>query len=331
MKNLKLYLILAILIIIAGIFYFSNNKGTLNLRNADFSVESPGEVTKVEMIKPDEKLILEKENNQWKVNDKYNATQKYVENLLLALNRVVVLSPVSKAEKEQVASILKADGVLVKVYKNRRALKEFYVSKPAMNKERTYMMMENSSEPFIVSIPAFNGLLAELFVPDENYWRNKTIFDYEPQHIEKIKVEYPQKPESSFQVVNYNDGTFAIQNPGKNSFVEDFNVEKVARYFTYYQRIIFDDVVSGLTKSKTDSVLQSEPYCIISVLDDQGNKNKITIYQKPSEKKIDEFGQKVKFDYHRAYATFNDNYELITVQYYIFDPLFKEIDYFRSQ
>ena len=190
MKNLKLYLILVILIVVAGFFYFSNNKGTLNLRNADFSIDSPEDITKIQIISPGEELNLELKNNQWKVNDKYWATQKYVENLILALNRVTVMSPVSKSEKEQVASILKADWILVKVNKNRRTIKEFYVSKPEMNKEKTYMMMENSSDPFVVNIPAFRGLLAELFVVDENYWRNKTIFDYEPQNIENIKVEY---------------------------------------------------------------------------------------------------------------------------------------------
>ncbi|MCB2195534.1 MAG: DUF4340 domain-containing protein [Bacteroidetes bacterium] len=329
MKNLKLYLILAVLIIIAGIFYFSNNKGTLNLRVADFSVDQYQDITKIEIISPQEKLKLELTNNQWKVNDKYWATEKYVKNLLLALNRLTILSPVSKAEKEQVASILKADGMLVKVYKNRRTVKEFYVSKPSMNQEKTYMMMKKSSEPFIVSIPAFRGLLADLFITDENYWRNKTIFDYEPQNIKSIRVEYPEEQIKSFQVNNYNDGTFAVQNLVETKFIEDFDVEKVARYFTYYQRIVFEDVVRDLSQGKIDSVLKATPYCIITVKDDSDEENKITIYRKPSEKKYDEFGQELKFDYDRAYASFNQNKELIIIQYYIFDPLFKEIDYFR--
>jgi len=142
MKNLKLYLILIVLIIIAGIFYFSNNKGSLNLRNASFDIESPNEITKIEFSTTENKLILEKESNQWKVNRKYRATNDYVENLALALSRITVLSPVSRAEKEQVASILQKDGILVEIFKNRRSIKIFYVSKPAMNKEKTYMIME---------------------------------------------------------------------------------------------------------------------------------------------------------------------------------------------
>ncbi|MCK5170086.1 MAG: hypothetical protein KAQ75_09410, partial [Bacteroidales bacterium] len=133
----------------------------------------------------------------------------------------------------------------------------------------------------------------------------------------------------SFSVINYNDGTFAIQNLSNNAFVVDFNVDKVARYFTYFQRIVFEDVVRNLDQVETDSILQTKPFNVITVETIQGNVNKIAIYRKPSESEFDEFGKKAQFDYDRAYATLNNNNELIIIQYYIFDPLFKEIDYFR--
>ena len=329
MKNIKFYLILVILVAIAAIYYFSNSKGSLKLRNVSFAIESTEGITKVQISSPNETITLNKEFENWKVNNKYKARDKYVENLILALNRVVVLSPVSKAEKEQVASILKADGILVEVFKKNRTIKKYYVSKPAMNSSKTYMMMPKSDEPFVVQIPAFKGLLAQLFVIDENYWRNKTIFDYQPQNISNIIVEYPQNEIKSFQVFNYNDGTFAIQKLSDKTFIKEFNVEKLVRYFTYYQRIAFEDIAKNISQEESDSVLQTIPYCVIEVKDLTGDKNKISIYRKPSEKEFDEFGHKIKFDYNFAYATFNDNRELITIQYYIFDPLFKEIDYFR--
>ena len=329
MKNIRLFLVLVVLIVIAGIYYFSNSKGTLNLRNASFALESPGEITKIELKSENETLLLKKEPDGWKVNNKYRATDSYVENLNLILSRITVLSPVSKVEKEQVASILQNDGILVGVYRNRKSLKKFYVSKPSMNKEKTYMMMERSTDPFIVRIPAFKGLLAELFIQDENYWRNKTVFDYEPQNIESIMLEYPENEEKSFKAINYNDGTFAIQKLDDNKFLEDYNVDKLARYFTYYQRIAFDDIVTNLDQNQTDSILNSSPYCVISVKDESGVENKIKIYRKPSDNEVDEFGNKIKFDYDKAYATLNNNNELIIIEYYIFDPLFKEIDYFR--
>jgi hypothetical protein len=329
MKNLKLLVVLIVLIIIAGIYYFSNSKGSLNLRNTSFAVESLNIITKIQLSTPDDKLILEKEFDHWKVNNKYRAQDRSIKNFMMAINRIDVLSPVSKIEKEQVASILKADGILVEVFKKNRTLKKYYVSKPEMINSKTYMMMFKSSEPFVVRIPSYKGLVADLFVIDENFWRDKTIFNYQPQNIKIISVEYPENMSKSFRVVNYNDGTFAIQNLRSNTFVENFNVDKVARYFTYFQRIVFEDVVENLYETMVDSVLQTEPFNIITVEDIQGNTNKIAVFRKPTEIEFDEFGKKARFDYDRAYATFNNNNELIIIQYYIFDPLFKEIDYFR--
>jgi len=329
MKNLRLYIILAVLIIIAGIFYFSNTKGTLNLRNASFAIKSPDEISRIELSSNDQELVLDKRSGNWKVNNKYRATDKYVENLTEALSRITVLTPVSKAEKQQVSSILKKDGVVVEVFGKRRSIKKFYVGKPAMNREKTYMMMEDSNEPFVTHIPSFKGLIAKLFVLDESHWRNKMIFDYKPQNIETIGVEYPQESKKSFKAMNYHDGTFAIRNISEDELLQDFNVDKLARYFTYYQRIVFEDVAVNLTKNEIDSVLNSSPFCIISVKDDSHHENKITIYRKPADIELDEFGNKLRFDYDLAYATLNNNQELITIQYYIFDPLLKEIDYFR--
>lgn len=329
MKNLRLYIILAVLITIAGIFYFSNTKGTLNLRNASFAIKSPDAILRIALSSSDQRLVLEKKSGDWKVNNKYRATDKYVQNLKEALSRIAVLTPVSKAERQQVASILKKDGILVEVFGKRRSIGKFYVGKPSMNREKTYMMMEDSNEPFITHIPAFKGLIAELFVLEESYWRNKIVFDYKPQNIETIRVEYPWESNKSFKAINYHDGTFAIRNIGKDEFLQDFNVDKLARYFTYYQRIVFEDVVVNLTQTEIDSVLNSTAFSVISVKDDSNHENKITIYRKPATIELDEFGNKVRFDYDLAYATLNNNQELITIQYYIFDPLLKEIDYFR--
>ncbi len=329
MKNIKLLIILVVLIVIAGIYFFSNSKGSLNLRNSSFAIELPEDITKIQISTPDEKLVLEKKNDYWKVNNKYRATGRNIKNFMMAIRLIEVLSPVSKVEKEQITSILKADGIIVEIFKKNRTLKKYYVSKPEMNNSKTYMMMYKSSEPFVVRIPSFKGLVADIFIIDENFWRDKTIFNYQPQNIKNISVEYPENPSKSFRVINYNDGTFAIQNIIDDTFVEDFNIDKVARYFTYFQRIVFEDMVSNLNQTEVNSILQTKPFNIITVENIQGNKNKITIYRKPPEKEFDEFGQKVLFDYDRAYATFNNNNELIIIQYYIFDPLFKEIDYFR--
>ena len=65
------------------------------------------------------------------------------------------------------------------------------------------------------------------------------------------------------------------------------------------------------------------------VEDADGVKNSIKVFRKPAPNKIDEFGQKAEFDYNKAYGVLNNANEIILIQYYIFDPILKEIDYFR--
>lgn len=53
------------------------------------------------------------------------------------------------------------------------------------------------------------------------------------------------------------------------------------------------------------------------------------MYRKPAPNKLDEFGQNAEFDYNKAYGVLNNANEIILLQYYKFDPILKEIDYFR--
>jgi len=135
-------------------------------------------------------------------------------------------------------------------------------------------------------------------------------------------------PEKSFTLKNFNDGSFALLNH-KSQPESNFSVEKAARYFTYFQNIQFEDVLSGWSIEKKDSVLKSKPYIIISVQDMNGVESNLKIFRKQSDNGIDDFGEKTEFDMNRAYAMLNNNNELLLIQYYTFDPLLKEIDYFR--
>lgn len=330
MKFNKLtYIIVIALFSIAMLYFFSNSKSSFSIRNTSFAIESVERISCIKIISKEKELVLKKDVQKWIVNNKYQVKNKSINILLEAVNRIDLLAPVSNLESEQVASLLKSDGIILEFFKGKRQIKKYYVSKPSMSKSKTYMMMYKSNKPFIVHIPAFKGLVSYLFVVDENYWRDKTVFNYQPQNIKEINVEYPNNQQKSFKLINYNNSTFAVQARGNDKFVDNFNVKKVTRYFTYFQRINFEKVVLNLNKNQIDSVLNKMPFVIISVEDIYGTKNSLKIYRKPPNQELDEFGQKAKFDYDRAYGVLNDADELILLQYYIFDPLLKEIDYFR--
>lgn len=325
----KSLLVVFILLMIATAYFINDSKGTLVRRNTHFAIEETKKIDKIKISSSDEEITLVKESEHWKINDKYIARKRIVDNFLMVLNRIQIASPISENEKERIAAMLKEEGVLVEIYRKNRTLRKYYVSTPDIDKHKTYMMMAKRGDPITVRIPSFKGLVAELFSIDQSLWRDKSVFDYQPQNIKSITTEYPGDSSKSFTVINFGDGTFALKQPFKNLFVEDYNMERVVRYFTYFQGIEFERIEKELSKQKIDSLLQSAPFCKISVTNVDDFTNSINIYRKPPEKELDEFGNKLNYDYNRAYAIFNQNNELIIIQYYIFDPLLKEIDYFR--
>jgi len=325
----KTLLVVFILLIIATAYFFNDSKGTLGSRNTHFAIEETKKIDKIKIFSPDEEITLVKESEQWKINDKYIARQSIVNNFLMALSRIQIAAPISENEKERIATVLEKEGILVEIYRKNRIPRKYYVSTSDIDNHKTYMMMAKRGDPITVRIPSFKGLVAELFSIDQSLWRNKSVFDYQPQNIKSITTEYPGDSSKSFTLINFGDGTFALKQPYKNLFVEDFNIERVVRYFIYFQGIDFERIEKELSKQKTDSLLHSAPFCIISLTNVDDFTNSITIYRKPPEKEFDEFGNKLTYDYNRAYAIFNQNNELIIIQYYIFDPLLKEIDYFR--
>jgi len=328
-NNLKYIFVLVVLLIFASLYYFSNTKGTLNLKKANFSIDNPEDVTKIKLITSEIEILLNKKSDHWELNNNYRARTKTVFEFLRVLSSIDVHSPVSKTEKEQVASILKAEGIIVEVYKNKRVVKSFYVSKPSMNKEKTYMMMNRSDQPYVARIPLFKGNLADLFTTNENLWRDRILFDYQPQNMKEISISYTENPEKSFLATNYGDGSFSLKESSSDSYVESFDIEKLSRYFTYFQNIGFESIATNLTEIETATVLNSMPFVTIKVEDSDGRINKLRIYKKLADREIDEFGKKIEFDFNRAYALFNENNEILIIQYYICDPILKEIDYFR--
>lgn len=329
MKIKLSYIVIVLLGIIASVYFFSNSKGTLNKHESSFAVESIEKITEIQIKEGENTVFLKKENNNWKVDGKYQVKEWNINNFLIAVNRLEILTPVSKVENEQIKMLLEKDGIGVEFFSGKRRVKKYIVSKPSMNRSKTYMLMNRSDQTFVVRIPSFKGLVSNLFVAKENYWRDKTVFNYLPQNIKNIITQYPANNAKSYKLINYNDGSFALQTLSSEEFIDDFKVDKAARFFTNFQNIHFNNVLSDIDRSVSDSILNSMPYAIVSVEDVEGVENSIKIFRKQAPNKLDEFGQKAEFDYNKAYGVLNNANEIILIQYYIFDPILKEIDYFR--
>ncbi|MDA3778921.1 MAG: DUF4340 domain-containing protein [Bacteroidales bacterium] len=327
-KNRVYLLLIVVLIVLSGIVFFNKSNKTLS-KASNFSVKKKQGVTKVVLSLNTTTTVLEKSNKQWIVNNKFLVRSKAISSFLKVLSRIDVLAPVSYARQVDAKNKLDTNSVFVEIYKNHRKLKSYYLSLPSSENSKTYITKEKDSEIFVARIPSHSGNIAVLFVLDENYWRNKIVFDYKPQQIKSVLVKIPSEPKSSFKITNFNDGSFSIKAIDKTIKIDNFNVKKAARYFTYFRNISFIDIAK-ISSRKEDSILNSDALYSISLEDINGYMQKIDIYRKPQTHNQKTQNSAYNFDPNIAYGCINDSKEIIEIKYYKIDLLMKELKYFLT-
>lgn len=321
-KNNLIIIIFIILVIISIVIYFTNKSGTLKKELRDFAVADTSTVDKIFMVnKANQQVLLEKNGNDWTVNGKFLARKDAVTVLLKTLHRMDVKSPVSKSAFDNVVKSLATQSTKVEVYQNKNLVKTFYVGGPTQDNFGTFMMLENSSTPFIIHIPGFAGYLSSRFFIEETLWRSTSIYRYKFQEIAEITVEQPVKPESGFKILSANNRYEII--PLDNKLQKsNFDTTSVKEYISLFKNINFEYLVSEIKQSKKDSILASVPYFVISVKDVNGKTNTLKSFLRPGDGLIDDDGKPYEFDPDRLYAVL-DNGDFVIIQYYVFDPLFR--------
>ncbi|OFX48723.1 MAG: hypothetical protein A2046_03775 [Bacteroidetes bacterium GWA2_30_7] len=315
-------LIFILLIIISAIIYFTNKSGTLKKELRDFAIADTSTVDKIFMVnKVNQQVTLEKINGDWMVNGKFNARKDAINVLLKTLFRMDVKSPVSKSSFDNVVKNLAAQSTKVEIYQNKNLVKTIYVGGPTQDNYGTYMMLENSSTPFIIHIPGFAGYLTTRFFVEESLWRATNIFNYKFQEISEITVEQPVKPENGFKIKSSNN-QYDIM-PLDNKIPKmNFDEALVKEYISRFKNINFEYLATEIKQSKKDSVLASVPYFIISVKDVNGKNNTVKTFLRPADGLLDDDGKPYEFDPDRLYAQLI-NGDFVIIQYYVFDPLFR--------
>ena len=92
--------------------------------------------------------------------------------------------------RQAVADVVKdmaTEGIKVEIYaKNGKALRTFYVGGSTSDDRGTFMMMENSNEPYVMHIQGFQGMLRPRFHTDEQDWRDRFVFKLKPEDIKMV-------------------------------------------------------------------------------------------------------------------------------------------------
>jgi len=343
-KNTLTILITLVLAIIAAYLFYTRKEGTIRQELKDFAIEDTSAITKIFLVDmANNQVTLEKiKPGHWMVNGRYKVRNDLIDVLLKTMKNLEVKSPVARAARENVIKRLATVAVKVEIYQNNNDEpgKVYYVGGATQDKYGTYMLLENSSEPFIMSIPYFSGYLTTRYNTDEYEWRDKMVFNYQFKDIAGVKVEYFKNPEYSFAIANTGNWTYTLRSLQNDELIANYDTTNLKIYLTFFKNVQFEGFVRNMDEAYCDSIVSYLPVCTITVSDMSGKTTKVRAFLKPVPKGgVDTDGNPIEYDVDRMYALIDarpvgrddrsgDERQLVTIQYFVFDKLFLTIDDF---
>jgi len=344
-KNRIILIITIILAAIAFFFIYTTTKSTISKSHSDFAIEDTSTVTKIFLTdKSNNKVVLVKNSpGSWSVNSKYPASNDQMGIFLKTLTKLEVKSPVAKAARNNVIRRLSSIAVKAEIYQtvyridfwgiklfpHEKLVKTYYVGDATQNNLGTYMLLEDSDEPFIMHIPGFRGFLNSRYSTLEKDWRDHSIVSIEISNIKSVKLEFPSSPDSSYLVENTGNTRFTLTALKSNSQVPDYDTLKLLESLSAFRDIRFESLITDLKLHNRDSIIKTAPFHVLTITDLSGKSTVIkTFHKSPPSDQEELNGVIAKYDLDRLYIWFNDGKDFALAQFYVFDEILKPLSGF---
>lgn len=328
---MKKYVSIALVVILGmGLYYIvvsNRNKPIINDKN--FVLENTEKVTQISLEdRFRSKVVLTKKDNIWYVNDTFKAFAPQM-NLFLnsTLNKIRVKGPVSKTAHETTIRKMVGKAIHVVLYEGDNVVRDYYVGESTPDNNGSYLHINGSKTPYIAHILGYNSILYPKFSVLASDWIDRTVFDYTPDQIASISVDYTQEPDESFTLYR-NDSTYTIS-------PSSFPINQVAAksYFTLFSFKNFEGYAEYLTQEVKDSVKASIPFVTLRVAHIDGSIKSLRLFRKKSadgNTVYDKNGDPLVEDTERYFATFTGFSQLVTVQEYVFGKQLVKRSYWRE-
>jgi hypothetical protein len=333
MKNRNRVLIAVFLVSLSGalVIYFSRSSGTVKKELKDFAVEDTSDVDKIFLAdKSSHRVLLTREApGKWLVNEKYYARKDMLDNLMDVIRRVTVRTIVAQAARENIIKRMASGSIKVEIYKKGELHKVYYVGSGTQDNLGSFMLLENSSAPFICYLPGHKGTVTNFYMPLENEWRNRILFNYTFPEIESVTARYPNRPAEDFSIEIAENNQLRLKSLNRGAYLSSFDTSKVKAYLLEFKNIAFEDFTT-VSKEKMDTVRTGHHLFSITVKEKNTGKTKtVKGYRMPLPPNItDDFGKPVYFDEDRMYGEFTGIQETLVLQYYTFDRIAVPLSFF---
>jgi len=348
-KNRFILLSVLVLAVISLVLILTQSKSTFKRSISDFALADSSNVTKIFMSDKNNNMVTltRVEPGKWMVNDKYPAQKFNIELLLKTMVDIHVNEPVSKKAHNNIIKRMAANSVKVEIYQwvyridlfgwirwfpHEKLTKVYYVGDATQSNLGTYMLMDRSTQPFVISLPGFRGFVSPRFSPFEKYWRDYTVFSKNITEISSVRVDVLSAPEFSYMVENNGNNQFALLSLVDNREIKDYDTLRLLNFLSGFRSLNFEALLNDMDPHRKDSIINSPPFIVITLTDTGRVTTTVKTYRKQAPAGMtDVNGQPFPYDMDRLYALVNDGQDFTLIQYFVFDKVLRPKTFFLKE
>lgn len=285
-----------------------------------FASEPKNEITRIEFSDGKKTLILEKEGEEWLVNQKFEARKTSILFILKILTEMQIKSPVAPELFRSEIAEKGIDPVKVKVSEKGKIINSFLVYKTASNKYGNIMKLKDNSRPFIVFVPGNETEIGSAFTLNGLFWQPYTVFSLLPSDIYSVTLENITDTDASFMIKNENRRFGLYGNSGE---LTGWDTSRLIRYVSYFTHVPFESWALDLSEEEKGNIEKSIPLYKITVVSSEGERKVLKLWKRS-------FGEngEMKDDTDRMWAKTESAGEIFIIRYVDIDPLLKKRSYF---
>lgn len=333
MKKYFPYLLVILLLVSATVwFVFNKTTGSVNEQEGDFSVKETELIAAIDLSDTENNhVLISLVNGVWMVNKKYPVRDELIKQLLEAVTRVTSLCPVPTAAHDNVMRDMLGQHTQVKILDAQgNLLKSYWVGGAAVDGQNTYMLLEiegkPAARPHMTYVPGFRGYLSPRYSTSEENWRSRVLFNYKPEDIQSLSVNYPVDPGKSFSINRVGADSFTVSSINdKYKINAPYEQKYIRQYLAFYSSIFIEAFDNS--NSQRDSIINTVPYCEIKINTTSGSQNVVKMFYMPVSKRskmqFDAKGFEMTYDIDHYYASVNNGSDFAIVQYYVMGKLLR--------
>jgi hypothetical protein len=184
MKIKKEYLVLGILIIVLSLYLLLRKADRSHYRLPNLPQVSTSEITRVEISKPDGKILLEKKEGQWRISPEgYPVDPFKIKGILDTIGNLTLTTLISESKSYERYDLQKQKRIGVKAWSGDELRREFDVGKIAPSFSHTFVKIAGDERVYHAQ-ENFRGKFDQTV---ENL-RDRAVLRFEQEEIQKLDI-----------------------------------------------------------------------------------------------------------------------------------------------